>query len=64
LAALIIHVRRELNFAFLSIKTDHLSDAVVEAMPMRLRQKIDLVHGEIHGSSGDLVQQGLPEMGA
>ena len=35
-----------------------------EAVPIGLRQVVDLVHAEIHAAGGDLVQQRLPQMRA
>jgi len=47
-----------------AVEADHLADAVAEVVPVRLRQKVELVMAEIHAAGGDLVQQRLPQMGA
>jgi hypothetical protein len=60
LMALLVDVRRERDFAALPIEPGHLADTVTKAMPVRLRQEIDLVHGEIHAPGGDLMQQWFP----
>ena len=43
---------------------DHLADAVAEVVPVRLRQVVDLVRAHVHAAGGDLVQLGLPDVGA
>ena len=60
LATLLVDVGGQLNFTPLPIEADHLANSVAEAVPVRLREVVDLVHGEIHGSRSDLVQQRLP----
>jgi hypothetical protein len=64
LAPFVVEVRRQLDLASLSIKVDHFTDAVAKAVPMPLGQEINLVNSEVHGSGGDFVQQGLPQMSA
>lgn len=56
LMAFLVDVGGQLNFAPLSIKADHLANAVVEVVPMRLREVIDFVHRKIHASGRDLMQ--------
>ena len=60
LVTLLVDVGGQLNFTPLPVQADHLANAVAEVVPMRLREVVDLVHGEIHGSRSDLVQQRLP----
>src|SRR5262249_60736048 len=62
--AFLVAVGSQLNFASLPVQPDHLADAVVEVVPMRLREIVDLVHSKIHGSGRDLMQERLPQMGA
>ena len=45
-------------------RPDHFADAVAEVMPVRLRQVVHLVGTHVHAAGGDLVQLGLPDMGA
>ena len=42
----------------------HLADAEAEVVPVRLRQVVHLVRAQVHAAGGDLVQLGLPDMGA
>ena len=56
--------RRHVHLAACAVEPDHLADAVAEAMPVRLRQVVDLVIGHVHAAGGDLVQQGLPDVRA
>src|ERR1700730_7012537 len=47
---LIVDVSRKLDYAFLAIQTDHLSDTIVERVPVRLCEEIDFGHSEINGA--------------
>jgi hypothetical protein len=51
-----------MNLPSATIESDHLTDAVLEMMPMRLRQKIDFVHAQVHAAGRNFVQQWLPQM--
>src|SRR6476620_4318133 len=51
-----------MDLALATIESDHLTDAVLKMVPMRLRQKIDLMHAKIHAAGRDFVQQRLPQM--
>ena len=53
-----------MNLALAAVEPNQLADAIAEMMPMRLRQKIDLMHAEIHAAGRDLVQQRLPQVSA
>jgi len=44
LAPLLVEVGGEMNLALAAIKPNQLADAIAERMPMRLCQKIDLMH--------------------
>ena len=47
-----------------AVEAGHLADAIDEAVPVGLRQVVDLVHAQVHAAGGDLVQQRLPEVRA
>ena len=46
----------------LAIEAYHFSDTVAEVMPVRLRQKVELVRADIHAAGGNLVQQRFPDV--
>jgi len=62
LAMLLVHHRTDQYFARGPIEADHLAVAVLEAVPMRLREVIELVDIEVDGAGRQFVQVGLPEM--
>ena len=64
LAALVVDERRDTHLAPLAVEPGHLADAVAEAVPVRLRQVVDLVHAQVHAAGGDLVQLRLPDVRA
>ena len=51
-----------MDLAALAVQPGHRADAVAEAMPVRLRQIVDLVRRHVHAAGGDLVQLGLPDV--
>ena len=57
-------VRSEMNLALAAVEPNQLADAIAEMMPMRLRQKIDLMHTQVHAAGRDLVQERLPQVSA
>jgi hypothetical protein len=59
-----IEIRRYLHLTALPIDPDHLSNPVTKAVPVRLRQIVDLMGGDIHAPGGDFVKLGLPHMRA
>jgi quercetin 2,3-dioxygenase len=63
-AMLLVHHRTDQHFARGPIEADHLAVAVLEAMPMRLREVIELVDIEVDGAGRQFVQVGLPEVRA
>ena len=44
LAPLFVEVWGEMNLALAAVEPNQLADAIAEMMPMRLRQKINLMH--------------------
>ncbi len=54
----------DLDHAARPVQAGHLADAVDEAMPVGEREKVDLVHAQVHAAGGDLVQQRLPQVRA
>lgn len=64
LATFGIEMRRHLHLALLPVDPDHLADPVAKAVPVGLREIVDLVGGDIHAAGRDLVQLRLPDMGA
>jgi hypothetical protein len=63
LAPFVVDGPGEAHLPLLTIEADHLAQAVVEMVPMRLREIVELVLGRVHAAGGDGVQQWLPEMG-
>jgi redox-sensitive bicupin YhaK (pirin superfamily) len=61
---LLVHHRADQHFARGPIEADHLAVAVLEAVPMRLREVIELVDIEVDGAGRQFVQVGLPEVRA
>ena len=62
LATLVVERRRDVHLAPCAVEPDHLADPVAEAVPVRLREVIDLVRREVHAAGRDLVQFGFPDM--
>ena len=52
----------DVNLPALPVEARHLADPVAEAMPVRLREVVRVVHRDVHAAGGDLVQMRLPEM--
>src|SRR6516162_4175185 len=61
--SLVVQVRRELDLALGTVEPDQFADAIVEMVPMGLSPEFHLLHGKIHASCRDLMQQRLPEVG-
>ena len=64
LAALGVEIRRHQHLTAIPIDPDHLPDPVAKAVPVGLREVVDLVSGDIHASGGNFVQLRLPHMRA
>ena len=52
-----------MDLLLLAVQTDHLSDAVPEVMPVRLRQVVHGVVTNIHAAGCYLMQERFPDMG-
>ena len=63
-AAFSIEIRRHLHLTPLPIDPDHVPDPVAKAVPVGLREIVDLVGGDIHAAGGDFVKLRLPHMRA
>jgi hypothetical protein len=63
-AALFVERRGDVHLAARAVESDHLADAITKPVPVRLRQVVDLVRGEVHAARGDLVQLRLPHVRA
>lgn len=50
------------DLAAFAVQRGHGADAVAEAMPVRLRQVVDLVRRHVHAAGGNLVQLGFPDV--
>jgi hypothetical protein len=48
----------------LAIESDHFTVAIPEPVPVRLGEVVELMHVEIDRACSQLVQVGLPEVGA
>jgi hypothetical protein len=48
----------------LAIEAGHLADAIVEVVPVGLREVVEVVIVDVHAAGRDLVQLGLPHVGA
>src|SRR5690242_12401120 len=55
-----VEIRRHLHLAAVPIDPDHVADAVAKAVPVGLREIVDLVRRDIHAAGGDLVKLRLP----
>src|SRR5450759_1553128 len=64
LATFFIDVCGDLDLPPCAIEPDHLADAVIEVVPMRLGKIIELVDILIHTAGRDLVQQRFPDVGS
>src|SRR5436309_8414093 len=53
---------RDRDQAMLPVETDHLTDPIPKAMPMRLREVVGFVNPESHAARGDFMQMRFPEM--
>src|SRR5690606_29077656 len=62
--AVLVHEGRDVHLARAAVEPGHLPDAEAEAVPVRLREVGDLVVADIHAAGGDLMQLGLPDVGA
>ena len=62
--AVFIDEGRHMHQALRPVQTVHLAQAVLEMVPMGLRQVVQLVASHVHAASGNFVQLGLPDMGA
>ena len=59
-----IEIRRHLHLTPVPIDSDHVADAVTKAVPVGLREIVDLVGGDIHAPGGNFVELRLPHMRA
>ena len=48
----------------LAVDAREFAEAEAKAMPVRLREVVDLVRAHVHAARGDLVQLGLPHVSA
>lgn len=53
-----------MHLAPLAVDAGELAEPEAEAVPVRLREIVDLVRAHVHATRGDLVQLGLPYVGA
>ena len=53
-----------MNLPARPVQPDQLAEAVAEAVPVCLRQIVELVAVGVHAAGGDLVQQRLPHVRA
>jgi hypothetical protein len=61
---LVVDIGRHLDLAPRPVEARHLAHAVLEAVPVRLRQVVDRMRVQVHRAGRDLVQVGLPEVRA
>ena len=64
LAPLVVEKGRQRNGPGLAVQADHFAVAIVETMPVRLRQVIQLMLGSPEAAGRDRMQQRLPDMRA
>ncbi len=62
-AALVVRGRRQRNHARLPVQADHFAKAIAEAMPVCLRDVVQLVLATAQAAGCNCVQQRLPDMG-
>ena len=59
-----IVIGRHLDLTSAPIDPDHLPDSIAKAVPIRLREIVDLMSGDIHTSGGNFVKLRFPDMRA
>jgi hypothetical protein len=64
LATFAIEIRRNQDLTAVPIDADHFPDPVAEAVPVGLREIVDLVGGNIHAPGSDFVKLRFPHMRA
>ena len=64
LPAFVIDMGRHQYLAPRAVQAHHFADAVAEVVPVRLREVAHLVGAHVHAAGRDLVQLGLPDVGA
>ena len=64
LPPLVVVGGRHTHHAPPAVDADEAAEAKREAVPVRLRQVVDLVRAQVHAARSDLVQQRLPEVRA
>jgi hypothetical protein len=63
-ASFVVECRGQPNSFPLAIEPDHLAEAVAEAVPMRLREVVELMLARVQTAGGNCMQERLPQMHA
>jgi hypothetical protein len=62
--AVLVELGGEVHQAMGAVEADHLAQPKPEAMPIGLREIVELVAGNVHAAGRDFVEQRFPQMGA